>query len=120
MIRIRDDKGACGIGLVPGALFDRLRAGERVLFERYVDLNGIEHPALYLDFSGGPQAVRRLMAGERVCIPRVVDERGAEVHPHVCLFFRDSNDSLIAAADEYWPHQLPGALRVQVTTEEPE
>lgn len=120
MIRIRDDKGAVGIGLVRGALLDRLVAGERVILERYVDPNGREHPALGLDFSGGPRKVAQLLAGERVCIPRVVDESGAEVHPHVCLFVRGTNRQLLEAANEYWPGRTDDFLAVHVSDKEPE
>jgi hypothetical protein len=120
MIRIRDERGSVVIGLVRGPLLDRLLAGERVFLEQYVDGNALEHPALWLDFSGGPRKVQALVAGERVCIPRVVDETGREVHPHVCLFLRDDNAQLLAAATEYFPDgPLPGARFEHVTTKEP-
>jgi hypothetical protein len=119
MIRLRDDRGAIGIGFVHGPLFERLARGEPVRLERYVDPGGLEHPALVLDFSGGPGAVERLRRGERVCVPAVLGENGALVHPHICLFLRETNAELIAAADEYWPRKLPGAHRVHVSAEEP-
>jgi hypothetical protein len=59
----------------------------------------------------------RLLAGERVCLPRLVDGNGIE-HPHVCLFVRDDNQQLLAAADEYFPDgPLPGALQVHIAEE---
>jgi len=120
MIRGMDDKGAVFIGLVPGALMDRLRAGERVAIPGLVGSNGVSHMGLWLDFSGGPAALARLLAGERVCIPRVVETDGRETHPHVCLFYRESNDALIAATREYFPDGfMPGATLDHVSRDEP-
>jgi hypothetical protein len=61
----------------------------------------------------------RFLAGERVCLPAHTDANGLH-HPHVCLFLRDTNEELLAAADEYFPGGLlPGAARELVSTEEP-
>ncbi len=120
MIRGMDDKGAVFIGLVPGTLMDRLRAGERVGIPGFVGSNGVSHTGLWLDFSGGPRALARLLGGERVCIPRVVETDGRETHPHVCLFYRESNEALIAALREYFPDGfLPGAELEHVSQDEP-
>ena len=52
----------------------------------------------------------RFLAGERVCLPASTDINGVH-HPHVCLFLRDTNAELLAAADEYFPDgPLPGAV----------
>lgn len=61
----------------------------------------------------------RFLAGERVCLPAHTDANGLH-HPHVCLFLRDTNAELVAAANEYFPGgPLPGARFEHVTTEEP-
>ncbi len=120
MIRGMDDKGAIFIGLVPGTLMDRLRAGERVAIPGHVGANGVSHMGLWLDFSGGPALLARLLGGERVCIPRVVETDGRETHPHVCLFYRESNDALIAVMREYYPGGfMPGAAIDHVSKDEP-
>ena len=120
MLRGVTETGSIFIGLVPGALLDRLAAGERVMIPRHIDANGIDHIGLWLDFSGGPRSFTRLIAGERVCIPAVHGDDGRLIHPHVCLFMRADNASLLAAADELFPGgPLPGARFEHVTTEEP-
>ena len=110
LMRIRTDTGSIAIGFLPGALLDRLVAGERVPLQRHVDRNGLVHPGLVLDFSRGQSSLQRMLAGERICIARVFDESGREVHPHVCLFYRETAEALLAAADELFPGGLlPGA-----------
>lgn len=120
MIRIVTETGSVAIGLVPGKLIDRLRAGERVAVPGYVDGRGLVHPALWLDFSGGPLSVALLLAGDRVCIDAVRDESGRLIHPHVCLLYRQSNAELVAAFGKLFPNVQPGARFEHASTTEPE
>ena len=121
MVRGVTETGSIFIGLVPGPLLDRLAAGEQVLLPAHVDGNGIEHMALYLDFSRGPTSFKRLMAGDRVCIPPKHDDDGCLIYPHVCLIVRADNASLLAAAHTLFPGgPLAGALFEHVSVEEPE
>jgi hypothetical protein len=61
----------------------------------------------------------RLLAGERVCLPGHIDANGLH-HPHVCLFVRDTNQQLIAAANEYFPDgMIPGAAFEHASEVEP-
>ncbi len=77
-----------------------------------------EKGAMFIGLVKGP-LVDRLLAGERVCLPGCVDSNGLR-HPHVCLFLRDDNAQLIAAAGEYFPDGfLQGAGVEHVSTEEP-
>lgn len=81
---------------------------------RVVSDNG----SVALGFVRGP-LLDRLMAGERVCLDGFVDPNGL-LHPHVCLFVRDSNEELLVAAGEYFPDGvMAGAALVHASKEEP-
>ena len=68
-----------------------------------------EKGSVVIGLARGP-LLDRLLAGERVCLPRLVDGNGL-VHPHVCLFVRDDNAELLAAAHEFFPDGLVPELR---------
>lgn len=51
--------------------------------------------------------IEGLLRGERVCIP------GDKDGPHICLFFAEDDDALMARTNELWPDGLlPGAVVV--------
>lgn len=53
----------------------------------------------------GRGTIEALLRGERICIPAGM---GA---PHICLFFAEDDEALIARTDELYPDGLlPGAV----------
>ena len=80
---------------------------------RIVSDNG----SIAIGFVRGP-LLDRLLAGEQVCLEAYVDGRGL-LHPHVCLFVRDTNDELVEAANEYFPDGMMPGARTEYGGEEP-
>lgn len=110
MLRGVTETGSVFVGLVPGELVDRLRAGEDVLIPGHTDAAGLVHRGFWLNARGGGRMLQRLFSGQRICVPAVVDEAGIETFPHVCIFYRETNAELMAAANELFPGGLmPGA-----------